>query len=123
MRARDAAGATGGDGTLDALVSTSLTVLDVTVRAVAVIVLSLAVVALVGVRRPAVRAAGLPVADVRVDASRTAILPAPRRTTREAARAAGLLGAVALGSGLAAGLGVAIVLARLAGALAGVGAR
>ncbi len=108
---------------MDPLVSTSLTVLDVTVRAVAVIVLSLAVVALVGARRPRACVAVVPVADVRVDVSRVAIPPAPRRTAREAARAAGLLGAVALGTGLAAGLGVAIVLARLAGTLAGVGAR
>ncbi len=108
---------------MDVLVSTSLTVLDVTVRAVAVIVLSLAAVTIVGVRRARVRAVPSPIADVRVDASRTTIVGAPPRGARDAARAVGLLGTVALGAGLAAGLGVAIVLARLAGALSAVGTR
>jgi hypothetical protein len=114
-----------GDGTMDGPVSTSLTVLDVTVRAAAVVMLSLAVVALVGARRA--RATRRPlvvtVADVRVDASRTAVVTRGTRDPRAAARAIGLLGALAVGAGLAGGLGVAIVLARLAGALAGLGAR
>jgi hypothetical protein len=124
-RVRNAGVGTGGDGTLDALVSTSLTVSDVTIRASAVIVLSLGALWVVGARRarPRAHARRTAIADVRVDASRTQVLEAPWRSPRDAALAVGLLGSVAVGAGLALGLGVAIAITRVAAALAAVGAR
>jgi len=120
---RNAGVGTSGDGTLDALVSTSLTVFDATVRAFAVIVLSLGALWLVGTRRPRPRAHArrTAIADVRVDASRAQVLEAQWRAPRDAARAVGLLGTVAVGAGLALGLGVAIAMTRVAAAVAGLG--